>query len=70
MKSSRFSEEQIIGILIRPYLLPLEVQIRGNGGLRSQEAQGSGRGEPTAQAAAVGERIGPSGVEDALSKKY
>ncbi len=54
---------------LRPYLLPLEVQIRGNGGFRSQEAQGSGRGEPTAQAAAVGERIGPSRVEDGPIKK-
>ncbi len=95
MKSSRFSQEQIIGILKQGQagvkvtdlcrqhgisdhtlrlrsgqaLLPLEVQIRGHSGLGVQEAESSGRGEPSTQAAAGGERVGQPGLEDGPIKK-
>ncbi len=95
MKSNRFSQAQIIGILkqgeagvkvtdlcrqhgisdhtlrlrSRQALLPLEVQIRGHGGLGGQEAESPGRGEPPAQAVTGGERAGQPGVEDGPIKK-
>ena len=95
MKSSRFSQEQIIGILKQgeagvqvtdlcrqhgisdhtlrlrsgQALLPLEVQIRGDGGLGGQEAQSPGRGKPPAQAVAGGESVGQPGIEDSPIKK-
>ena len=50
-------------------LLPLEVQNRGHGGLGGQEAQSPGRGEPSTQAAAGGERAGQPGLEDGSIKK-
>ena len=44
---------------LRSYLLPLEVQIWGYGGLRGQEAQSHGRGEPPALRL-IAERVGHS----------
>ena len=89
MKSSRFSQEQIIGILKQSLAgvkvsdlcrqhgisdhtlrlrsgqaqLSLEVQIRGHGGLGGQEAESSGKGEPSTQAVTGGEGDGVTVVE-------